>query len=430
LIRTVARAIEDPAVPAADVLLRHVQPRDLQAAVQSSGVDIRAASPSWVKYRPGRRIAVVYDAIVERRDGRSGKARLVAVADPNGVTGDAATVDLAGMPVAVWRYPRDPALPGLAEAASTKAVTRLLDKLHWPIVDLEVHSLAYQPTSHAVIEASVRVGDAQRMAFRPGRGLVDLGPERRSLFIKVMRPSDAEILHTIHERLREIVPVPVLLHADIAAGVLAFDTVPGTALGEWLRSGAARRPPAHEIVGLLDRIRHVYFDLPPCRPLTEDARRHRTLLRTVLPEVAARVERIADAIGEGEQQPLTTIHGDFHESQVMVRDGTVSGLLDLDDVGPGEHVDDLALMAGRVWTLARVQSPRSAELDAYADGLLADFERRVPALELRRRIAAAVLGRATGPFRVQAEDWPEQAIRRIELAEGWVDEYLAPLAAA
>jgi hypothetical protein len=281
-----------------------------------------------------------------------------------------------------------------------------------------------------VIEASVRVGDSQRMVVRPGRGLVDLGPERRSLFIKVMTPSDAELLHTIHERLREIVPVPVLLHADVAAGVLAFDTMPGTALGEWLRSGAARRPPAHELVGLLESIRDVAFDRPPCRPLTKEARRHRTLLRTVLPEAADRVDRIVDAIGEGEQQPLVTIHGDFHESQVMVRDGTVSGLLDLDEVGPGEHVDDLALLAGRVWTLARVRSPRSAELDAYAHALLADFERRVPALELRRRIAAAVLGRATGPFRAQADDWPEHALRRIELAESWVDEYVAPLAGA
>jgi hypothetical protein len=417
------RAIRDPELPAAEVLLTPGRSEDLQPAVASSGVELRATTPQWVLYDPGERMTVVYEAIVERRDGRSGKARLVAIADREPPPPDVQTVEIAGMPVAVWRYPRDPFLPGLAKAASKREVRALLDDLGWPAGDVELRPASYSPVSHAVIEASVRVG-ADRVVFRPGAGVTDLGPERKSIYIKVMDPAEARHVHGLYERLSHVVSAAPIVHADLDAGLLAFGEVPGTPLGDWLTSGAAQRPSPAELVGVLDRIAGLPVDGAPGGTLIDQAGVNAALLRAIVPGAASRIDRVVDAIGEGDPQPVTTVHGDFHESQVMVDRGTVSGVLDLDDVGPGEHADDLALMAGRLWTLARTSSRRDPDLDAYVDALLADFGQRVPEAELRRRIGAAVLGRATGPFRNQFDDWPEAVIRRIELAEEWAGEQL------
>jgi hypothetical protein len=44
----------------------------------------------------------------------------------------------------------------------------------------------------------------------------------------------------------------------------------------------------------------------------------------------------------------------------------------------------------------------------------------VDPIDLRRRVAAVVLGLATGPFRVQRDNWPSATLQRIEMAERWL----------
>ena len=56
----------------------------------------------------------------------------------------------------------------------------------------------------------------------------------------------------------------------------------------------------------------------------------------------------------------------------------------------------------------------------YGAALLAHAERRFARAQLRPRVAAAVLGLATGPFRVQQAGWAEHTQRRLELAAQWV----------
>jgi hypothetical protein len=39
--------------------------------------------------------------------------------------------------------------------------------------------------------------------------------------------------------------------------------------------------------------------------------------------------------------------------------------------------------------------------------------------QLRPRVAAVLVGLATGPFRVQQDRWPEGTVARLGLAEEW-----------
>lgn len=64
--------------------------------------------------------------------------------------------------------------------------------------------------------------------------------------------------------------------------------------------------------------------------------------------------------------------------------------------------------------------PKARRIKRYGAQLLAGAETRYSAGELRPRISAAVLGLATGPFRVLLPRWPEQTRQRIALAEQWL----------
>ena len=57
---------------------------------------------------------------------------------------------------------------------------------------------------------------------------------------------------------------------------------------------------------------------------------------------------------------------------------------------------------------------------AAVAAVLAHAEQRFDREQLRPRIAAAVLGLATGPFRVQVPGWAEVTRDRIELAARWL----------
>jgi hypothetical protein len=117
------------------------------------------------------------------------------------------------------------------------------------------------------------------------------------------------------------------------------------------------------------------------------------------------------------------VHGDFPEEQVLAHGGRVTGLLDVDDVGPGQLVDDLALMVARVRARAHHGARGRERAHVYEGELLAEFAATVDPDELRRRAAGALLGRATAPFRVQSPDWREASRARIRTAEAEVERW-------
>jgi aminoglycoside phosphotransferase (APT) family kinase protein len=119
------------------------------------------------------------------------------------------------------------------------------------------------------------------------------------------------------------------------------------------------------------------------------------------------------------------VHGDFHSSQVLVDAGRVVGLVDVDTAGVGQRTDDLANLIGQLSTLTLFSSQRRA-IEAYIAQLLAHFDRITDPAALRLRVAAVVLGLATGPFRVQSNDWVEETWTRLALARKWVTAAARP----
>ncbi len=114
------------------------------------------------------------------------------------------------------------------------------------------------------------------------------------------------------------------------------------------------------------------------------------------------------------------MHGDFHSSQILIEEGRIVGLVDIDTAGIGQRANDLASLLGQLSTVATV-SQNPAPIDEFRGLLLEDFSQRTDPASLRRRVAGAIVGLATGPFRVQLPDWPEATLRRLELAERWLD---------
>jgi hypothetical protein len=64
---------------------------------------------------------------------------------------------------------------------------------------------------------------------------------------------------------------------------------------------------------------------------------------------------------------------------------------------------------------------RSRHVKQFGAELLVHAERHHPRGVFRRRIAAAVVGLATGPFRAMEAGWANNTIRRLDLAADWLD---------
>jgi aminoglycoside phosphotransferase (APT) family kinase protein len=213
------------------------------------------------------------------------------------------------------------------------------------------------------------------------------------------------------------VPAPPCEIAD-RSGILRLGLLRGTSLGSCLRRGRPRAPTPDELLELLDRLDDAGLPGEPDAGSDASLRRYARLLRALVPEEADRLASLSEALGGAERQPTVTIHGDFHEGNILVGDQGISGLLDVDDAGPGERVEDLGLLVGRIWSLAHGRAGEPAL--RYAEQLLRRSEQVVDPVELRRRVGVALIGRATGPFRNQLDGWREQTRGRLELAERWV----------
>ncbi len=368
----------------------------LAAAVGAAGGDLRSATPRQTSYEPGRSLTVRYDAAVRWPSGNVVDEMLVA-STRTALHAGALVLDDGDHQVAVWRVPHDPALPGLAAALDPDRARRLLADLGAPVPAAVPRLRSYRPGRRAVVEVS--------------------GPGAR-LYLKLVRPTVAEGLHRRHLLLAGHVPVPMSLGWSPELGVVALQAVGGRTL----RCSLDQRrglPGGAGLLTLLDR-------LPDPGALAGhragwQAPRFARLIGAVAPELSVRVEALAGQLTSAEAAlagPLAPTHGDFHEAQLLVDGGRITGLLDVDTFGAGRRLDDLATLIGHLATLA-IGSPRRMAIERYAARLLDHFDRTVDPAQLRHSVAAVVLGLATGPFRVLEPGWRKATARRVELAERW-----------
>ena len=147
--------------------------------------------------------------MVTRVDGRQTRESLVATTGsqiPDGATVVTGTVDGQDIPVGVWQWPADPALPALAWAASGGGVTARLAEHGVAAGPVRLRLRSYRPGRRAVVEATTSTGP---------------------VFLKVVRPSALSRLVERHRILAGSVPVPRVL-AGTDDGVLVLPGLPGS----------------------------------------------------------------------------------------------------------------------------------------------------------------------------------------------------------
>jgi hypothetical protein len=390
--------MDDERVPTATLL------RDgddlLAAALGAYGGELLSSAPRQTTYSPGRSLTVRYDARVRWEDGSITDEMLVATAGRK-VPKGALVLEDGDLKVGIWRVPHDPRLPGLAPAMDPARTAALLTELGAPVTSATPRLVAYRPGRRAVVEV--------------------VAPGTR-IFLKVVRPRDAEALHRRHELLADHVPVPRSFGWSEELGLVALQAVGGRTLREVLAAGGLM-PGAGALTTMLDALPDpAEVTVGAQTTPTWQAERFAGIIAASAPELTPRLDELAGALEAAEavrSQPLVPVHGDLHEAQLLVDDGRISGLLDIDTFGVGHRVDDLATMIGHLSTLA-LGSPRRKAIELYAGRLLNAFDKTVDPVDLRRAISAVVLGLATGPFRVLQPEWRRGTVARVHLAEQWL----------
>ncbi|MBV7433152.1 phosphotransferase [Dermabacteraceae bacterium TAE3-ERU5] len=393
----------------------------LARAVASGGGQLIDWELDHVDHRPGRSTKALYRARVcwpeldgagaQPREEMLGAAVHGGEPEPAVVSADASLLlQEDGLPVRVWRFPRDPWLPCLAEVCYPAQLVGVLRGLGFAVPEqVPVKVLSYRPGRRAVLSAKL--------------------PEQQ-VFLKVMPPSRADELAFRHAQLRTAgVPVPeVLAHGP---GLLVFAQLSGGPLtDEIVRRGAASCHPA-SLINLLDSLPPFLAASRQSVPWTESCDFYADVIARAVPSLTGRVQQLAGGIADGlaayRDVPTTdVVHGDFYEAQLFVSQGRVSGLLDIDTLGAGRRVDDLACMMGHlsIWASFGERGGVSREAQENIAQCVREwrrvFERRVDRRELAVRSAGVALSLATGPHRQQEDGWQETTAQMVAVAETWL----------
>ncbi|HEY6634480.1 MAG TPA: aminoglycoside phosphotransferase family protein [Acidimicrobiia bacterium] len=388
------KRLRDPDLPGVGSLLGPGVPPPLAAAYKAVGTAVEEAEVVAVTWWPGRQLTVRF-SVTGHGGGRPGSG--TAVATIGAIPDGAVVVRHDDAEIGVWALPNDPSLPGLASALHLGAVNELLAGLGAPERATSTYLRAYRPSRRAVVQ-------------------VEAGTS--SIYLKVVPPDEAVALHDRHRHLASTLPVPESLGVSADLGVVVMRSLPGEDLRTVLRRGAAPPQPA-EIVAIPQSLPDPVGSDRVSSPL-RSVDRLTDLLTRITPECRPLLESLRESIGPETVEAAVATHGDFHESQILVDRGRIQGLVDVDTYGWGRPGDDAATMLAHLDLLSptcrRPEQVRdlALALNRHWDGVL-------DPVDLRRRVAAVVLGLAVGPFRVQRPQWPTEVADRIATAARWVE---------
>ncbi len=369
----------------------------LAAVATHAGAELRQVHLRSVHHRAGRSVSHVYETVL-RIDGQDQHVLLVAHADRRPLPDGVLQLERDGDRVAVWRFPHDPYLHGLPSATDPGRVRELLDHLDVPEGDVSLHTRAYRPSRRAVVEVTIHTRDA-------------VG---RVLYLKVLAGNRADELAEIHRALCDHAPVPRVIGVAPDQGILALEALEGRTLREVLVDGH-ELPEVGAVVGVSRRF--ATRGLRTRRDPREfaDPARHVSLLAGIAPEMASDVKRIAAHVAQLDG-PLVGVHGDFHDGQLLVQDGDITGVLDVDGTGIGLLVQDVGNLIAHVEVVGVLWPEAADRCDYFAQQLRGAYLDLVGSADLAVATAGAWLGLATGPHRAQEPGWPQNTRDRIERA--------------
>ncbi len=384
----------------------------LEAAVEHAGGSLVSWRLDHVDANPRRSTTATYAAMVDWPTGRR-EELLGASTRVGGRSGndDRAMVFGDGdREVAVWLYPDDPDLPGLrrasapAEVAAIMAEHQVLPQRPEPD-QLRLEMISYRPRRRAVIKVGVATS---------------AGP--RTFFLKVLRESSLGPTLDRHRLLLAAgIPVPVVLAATADCCVV-LQEVPGRPLA-YAIFDEAMPCSAENMIMLLDALPPAVAALPRRPPWTDAVGVYAETVAAALPAVAPQLGWLTGQITSGLAGvgPGTEpTHGDFHEGQLFVAGGVITGVLDVDTAGPGRRADDLACLLAHLHTVQRMTSEQSASLARLINIWQPGFDARVDPRELRLRAAAVIISLATGPYRGQEPNWEAETMAMLNAAESLV----------
>lgn len=376
----------------------------LEAALAPAGSTVQRWTLRRVHHRPSAGVSAVYDVVAPAGGRRVAEVVCVSTADPPGhSTGEVTRIRHEGVDLVAWRHPHDPWLPGLVRASSPGAVGQEVFASAGPA---ELTEVSYRPTRRAVLRAVH-------------------GSEVR--YLKVLRQHRAAALHARHRMLLGAgLPVPAPC-GDPVRDVVVLRQLPGAPMAASVRDDGAAALRSEDVLALLDALPAAALELPARASWTDRVLDYGHAAAVALPEERARIERLAAAVDAARRAtdpgPVVPVHGDLYEANLLVgpdrsgQFGPVTGLLDVDAVGPGHRVDDLACLVAHLAVLPTVHD-RYGHAPAAARRLLAAFDGVVDPAALRVRCAGVALSLVAGARRTGGP--PDRARRRLEIAERYL----------
>jgi Phosphotransferase enzyme family len=398
-----------PGDPDGSTLLTSAEVNDLlSAAVEHAGGSLLSWRLDHVDANPRHSTTATYSATVDWPTGRRTEL-LGASARAGGHSGNDDRAVIFGdgeREVAVWLYPDDPDLPGLRRGSVPNSLAALLNEhrvLDHPVTgdNIVLQMISYRPRRRAVLKAVIKTSS---------------GP--RTFFIKVLRESAYAPTLQRHELLRRARFPAALVAAATADFILVLHELPGRPLAQAIFDEAMPCS-AESMIMLLDSLPSDVVGLPRRPPWTGAVGTYAEMIAAALPALDPQLRWLVAQVSgglAGAQPGLEPTHGDFHEGQLFVSNGLITGLLDIDTMGPGRRADDLACMIAHLSTMQRMTPEQAAGLTRLINLWLQVFDTRVDPAELRLRAAGVIVSLATGPYRSQEPNWQGETTRMIESA--------------
>lgn len=291
--------------------------------------------------------------------------------------------------VAVWLYPRDPALPALQTAVYPEAAAIMLHKMGIPAHGLQLELAAYRPGRRAVVKATTN---------------------EQTLYLKVVRPQQIETLHGLYAQWSEAeLPVPRTLGWS-RDGLIGFSELPGR--------------PALDVVDTLDeqfideieRLIAKYHAIESTHSARTSlaervdwyARRVAARHTPLASRASALGQRITSARTTLPPAEQVTIHGDLHLAQVFVDPAStavITGILDIDTAGLGDPADDAGALYAHLIVSEMFEQGRERDASAEAVNASAEAEAGTGAGRSTHFMRVAQLWRA----RWQPYDYAQRA---------------------
>ena len=308
--------------------------------------------------------------------------------------------------VRVWRRAQDPVLPGLEQALDPATVGGWLQEAG--VGDgspARIQLLSYRPTRRAVIRAGAGAATTYLKVL----------PERRARRLERRH----RLLETPEHRAPQVLarPLPttlVIAAADgrpLAEAIAAARTHPGDL------------PDPRGVVAWLDQLPAGVLELGARSSWVDRIDFHAAAARGTLPEESSRIDALENgvrALLAGRPTPPTVpTHGDFYEANIFTAAGRVSGVIDLDSLGPGVREDDLATLLGHLAVLRSLAPAIYPHVDELVLEWFEVLARSYDPAALAARVAGVVLSLVAGTD-------PGQALQRLATAEDWFGraEYL------